>query len=169
MAEPVPPPDLDAVAAAFIASAAQFVIVGGFAVIANRYVRATEDVDLLVPEDATNDERCVTALTALGALRTHDRRPVEIEMLAGSSHLRVQSDAGLIDVMREGAPPLDYATAARTALPADLGHGEFLVAGLPTVVAMKRLADRPQDRNDLLALKAEHGELPIVPVPGLDD
>ncbi len=44
-----------------------------------------------------------------------------------------------------------------------------MVAGLRTVVAMKRLSGRPRNRNDLAELEAEHGELPIDPVPGLDD
>ena len=32
-------------------------VVGGFAVIANRFVRATEDIDFLVPDDAENDRQ----------------------------------------------------------------------------------------------------------------
>ncbi len=168
MAELVPSPDLGAVTAAFVAPAADFVVVGGFAVIANRYVRATQDVDLLIPDDRSNDERCVSALRALRAVRTHDLRPADLELVAASPHLRVHTDAGLVDLIREGEPPLDYAAAARSALSADLGGGAFLIAGLETIVAMKRLADRPQDRNDLLALEAEHGELPIVRIPGLD-
>lgn len=168
MAGRIPPPDLAAVTAAFLAAGVKFVVVGGFAVIANRYVRATQDVDLLVPDDRSNDERCASALRALRAVRTRDGRPADVELVAASPHLRVQTDAGLVDLIREGDPPLGYATAARSALSADLGGGAFLIAGLETIVAMKRLADRPQDRNDLLALESEHGELPIVPVPGLD-
>lgn len=169
MAEPLPAPDLDGVTAAFIATGARFVVVGGFAVIANRYVRATEDVDLLIPDELANDERCAAALGDLAAHRTRDGRPADLTLLAGSPHLRVRTRAGLVDLIREGEPPLDYATAARHALRADLGRGPVLVAGLPTVVAMKRLADRPQDRNDLLALEAEHGDLPLLAVPGLDE
>ncbi len=169
MADPLRAPDLEAVTAAFARAAARFVVVGGFAVIANRYVRATRDVDLLIPDDRANDERCVAALVSLRARRARDDRPVDLELLDGSAHLRASTDGGLVDLIREGESPLDYASAARNALRADLGAGPFLVAGLVTIVAMKRLADRPQDRNDLLALEAEHGDLPIVLVPGLDE
>ena len=52
---------------------------------------------------------------------------------------------------------------------ADYGGVEFRVAGLSSIVAFKRLAGRPRDRNDLAELEEIHGELPIEPLPGLDD
>lgn len=45
---------------------------------------------------------------------------------------------------------------------------EFPVAGLSSIVGFKRLAGRPQDRQDLERLAEIHGELPIEPIPGLD-
>ncbi|MEX2195610.1 MAG: hypothetical protein WD844_10025 [Thermoleophilaceae bacterium] len=162
------PPDLEAVTRAFLSARARFVVIGGFAVVANRHVRATRDVDLLIPGDADNDASCVAALQALGGVRDHDSRPVTAEMLVGQPHLRAHTEAGLVDIVREGRPPLDFATVWDRALISDLGHGEFRLAGLASIVAFKRLAGRPQDRNDLLALEAEHGPLPIEPIPGLD-
>ncbi len=55
-------PELDAAAAAMVAEGANFVVIGGFAVIANRFVRATEDIDFLVPDDADNDRRVLATL-----------------------------------------------------------------------------------------------------------
>lgn len=121
MPQPVPPPDLAAVTAAFLGAGARFVVIGGFAVIANRHVRATRDVDLLIPDDPLNDAACVVALDGLDAVRTRDDRPVDVSMLEGSAHLRAVGRGGLIDLVREGAPPLDYATVASRALRADLG------------------------------------------------
>lgn len=44
------------------------------------------------------------------------------------------------------------------------------VADLPHLVAFKRLAGRPHDRVDLDELAALNGgELPILPLPGIDD
>ena len=43
-----PDPELDAAAAAMAGEGARFVVIGGFALIANRFVRATEDIDFLV-------------------------------------------------------------------------------------------------------------------------
>lgn len=162
-------PELDVAAAAMVAEGARFVVVGGFAVIANRYVRATEDVDFLVPDDDENDERVLAALRRLNATRQRDGEPARLEHLIGQTHLRVDSAAGIIDVMRGGHPPLDYETVEERAVRADYGDVEILVAGLSSIVGFKRLADRPRDRNDLLGLAEIHGELPHEPIPGLDD
>jgi hypothetical protein len=68
-------PELDVAAAAMVAAAARFVVIGGFAVIANRFVRATEDIDFLVPDDPANDRRVLAALCALRAVRQRDDAP----------------------------------------------------------------------------------------------
>jgi uncharacterized nucleotidyltransferase DUF6036 len=161
-------PELDVAAAALVGGGARFVVIGGFAVIANRYVRATEDIDLLVPDDADNDLRVIAALRGLDGVRQQDDAPLQEEHLLGREHLRARTSAGLIDVLREGVPPLDYETVEQRAMRADYGGVEILVAGLRTIVGFKRLSDRPRDRNDLLALEEIHGDLPIDPIPGLD-
>ena len=163
-----PDPELDVVAAALVAEGARFVVVGGFAVIANRYVRATEDVDLLVPDDEENDRRVLTALRKIDGVRSWDEAALRNEHLLGQPNLRVRTKAGMIDVLRGGAAPLDYETVEQRAMRADYEGLEILVASLSSVVGFKRLADRPRDRNDLLALEEIHGELPDEPIPGLD-
>lgn len=169
MAAAVPGPDLRAVTAALLGAGARFVVIGGFAVVAHRHVRATEDVDLLIPDGLEDDARLLAGLRALEATRLGSERPLVAAEVAGVEHLRVRSRAGLVDLVREGAPPLDFASVSAEALRADLGDGEFLVAGLAALVAFKRLAGRPLDRQDLEALEAEHGELPLLPLPGIDD
>lgn len=163
-----PDPDLRAVTAAMLAAGARFVVIGGFAVIAHRHVRATEDVDLLIPDGALGDERCLKGLRALEAVRFETGRAVALADLAGREHLRVRSRGGLIDLVREGPPPLDFSSVSQGALRADVGDGEFRIAGLAALVAFKRLAGRARDRQDLEALAEEHGDLPKLPVPGLD-
>ncbi len=158
-------PDLRAVTGAFVVAAARFVVIGGFAVVAHRHIRATEDVDLLVPDDSDNDERCLNALRALGAHRLGSDRELAAMDLESRAHLRVASRGGLIDLLREGESPLDFESASADALSADLGDGGFLVAGLATIVALKRLAGRPRDRQDLEALAEEHGPLPMLALP----
>jgi hypothetical protein len=161
-------PDLASVTAAFLRAGASFVVIGGFAVIANDYVRATEDVDLLVPDDSDNDIAIDRALNALGASWPDSDRPYKSGEIRGRDHTRLWTQHGLIDLLREGAPPLDFVSVRDHALRSDLGDGEFLLAGLASLVAFKRLAGRPRDRSDLAELEAIHGELPVEPVPGLD-
>ena len=161
-------PELDVAAGAMLGAGARFVVIGGFAVIANRFVRATEDVDFLVPDDPANDRRVLAALRKLGGIRQRDAVPVRDEHLLGQEHLRVVTDAGLIDLLRGGTPPLDFETVASDAIQADYGGLVFPVASLRSIVGFKRLADRPQDRQDLERLAEIHGPLPADPIPGLD-
>lgn len=147
---------------------ARFVIIGGFAVIANQFVRATEDIDLLIPDDVENDERVLEALRALNSVRASDDSRLTGSMLIGQENLRVKSDAGLIDLIRGGPPPLDFDTVEAAAIEGSFGGPRFKVAGLRSIVAFKRLAGRPRDRLDLEALAEIHGELPVDPIPGLD-
>jgi hypothetical protein len=168
MSRPFVDPDLAAVTAALLRARAEFVVIGGFAVIANDFVRATEDVDFLIPDAAGNDRALDVALAALDAHWLSPERPFAAGDLADREHSRLSTRAGLIDLLREGAPPLDFATVRGNAHEADLGAGRFHVAGLSSLVAFKRLAGRPRDKADLDELREIHGELPIDPLPGLD-
>jgi hypothetical protein len=161
-------PELDVAVAAMAAEKARFVVVGGFSVIANRFVRATEDIDFLAPDDDDNDRCILRALLSLGGTRLRDDEPLEEKHLIDQAHLRAKTNAGIIDIIRGGLPPLDYGTVEKRAMRADYGGVEFLIAGLSSIVGFKRLADRPRDRNDLIGLEEIHGELPIEKIPGLD-
>jgi hypothetical protein len=161
-------PELDVAAAAMVRAGGRFVVIGGFAVIANRFVRATEDIDFLVPDDADNDRRVLAALRELDAVRHRDEQPLRDAHLLGQSHLRAITNAGVVDIVRGGAPPLDFETVAADAMRADYDGLEFPIASLRSIVGFKRLADRPQDRQDLERLAEIHGELPEDSIPGVD-
>jgi hypothetical protein len=162
------PPDLPGVLSAFERAGARYVVIGGFAVIANEYVRATEDTDLLIPDDSSNHELVVRALDDLGARVTRSGESVDAALIARRSHLRLDSDRGIVDLLKEGEPPLDFATVLAGSLEAEIRGVPTRFAGLASLVAFKRLANRVKDRQDLEALREIHGELPIQPVPGLD-
>jgi hypothetical protein len=143
-------------------------VIGGFSVIYHGHIRATKDSDLLVPDGPEADEAILRFLARADAARLHDGKRLSLEEVAGAEHLRLSSRHGIVDIMRGGLPPLDYATVARRALD-DVWEGQVVrVAALPSVVGFKRLAGRPQDKQDLSDLEALYGELPIEPIPGLD-
>src|ERR1041384_7733883 len=106
----IPDPELDVAVAAMVGEGARFVVVGGFAVIANRFVRATEDIDFLVPDDEDNDRLILAALRSLDGVRHRDDAPLGEEYLIGQTHLRAKTGAGIVDIIRGGLPPLDYET-----------------------------------------------------------
>ena len=164
------PPELGDIVAAFDAAGAPCVVIGGFAVIANRYVRATEDTDLLIPDDDAAVAPIMAALEALSARFLHDGRPVTAADLVAHEHLRLDcGPSGILDLLKGGVPPLDYDSVAAAAIEARLGGHDVWFAGLASLVAFKRLAGRPRDRLDLEELERIHGPLPILPVPGLDE
>ena len=101
-------PDPVRLARALNDAGARYLVIGGFAVIAHQYVRATEDTDLLVPADADNVAPLRSAFTRLEArVRLTGEAPTEAE-LASAAHLRVETRAGMVDLVREGDPPLDF-------------------------------------------------------------
>jgi len=162
------PPDLPGVVRAFNVSEALHVIIGGFAVIAHRHIRATEDSDLLIPDDAENDDRVLNALRALEAHRM-DGAAVTGRDVSDRPHLRVEcAQHGFVDLLREGVAPLDFGSVLDDSIAAEVRGVPMRFAGLASLVALKRLAGRPRDRQDLEALEQIHGPLPIRPVPGLD-
>jgi hypothetical protein len=162
-------PDLSGVVADANASGLDYVVIGGFAVIAHGYFRATKDSDLLVPDGPETDEAILRFLDRVGATRFSDGKVLNAEDVAGAHHLRVDSRHGVIDIMRGGLPPLDYETVAEQAVEGSWRESPFRVASLRSLVGFKRLANRLGDRVDLERLEQVNGELPIDPIPSLDE
>ncbi len=161
-------PDLIGVVADARAAGLENVVIGGFSVIYHGYVRATKDSDLLVPDGPEADAAVLRFLDRVDGRRLRDDKVLEIDDVANAEHLRVNTRHGIVDIMRGGLPPLDYATVAERSETTDWDGQPVRVAGLPSVVGFKRLAGRLQDQLDLSELEAIYGELPIEPIPGLD-
>lgn len=162
----VTPDEVIDLANALAAAQVRYLVVGGLAVIANGHVRFTQDIDLVVDFDGTNEVLCIEVLASLGfqprapvplrawvdsALRDAWRR--DKDMLAFSvwrDHRGVQQE---IDLFLHH--PFPFAPAWERALWKTPGPG---AAPLPfvdraTLIAMKRAAGRPQDLVDALALE----------------
>jgi hypothetical protein len=162
-------PDLAGVVADANAVGLDHVVIGGFAVIAHGYLRATKDSDLLVPDGSDADAAILRFLERIDARRFSDDKVLTESDISGGDHLRVDSRHGVIDIMRGGLPPLDYETVSARAIEGTWRGAPFRVAALSSLVGFKRLADRGQDRVDLENLARVNGELPIDPIPGIDN
>jgi len=157
-------PDPVRLARAFNEAGARYIVIGGFAVIAHQYVRATEDTDLLVPADTDNVEPLRSAFERLDAVVARTGAAATDAQLAHAAHLRLDTVAGTVDLVREGDPPLDFRSGFGDRLTVELDGVEIPVAGLALLTTLKRLADRPQDRVDLDQLERLHGPLPSLPL-----
>lgn len=161
-------PDLAGVIVDANAAGLPYVVIGGFAVIAHGYLRATKDSDLLVPDGPDADAAIARFIELSEAHRYPDGKQLNEGDIRDAHHLRVDSRHGVIDIMRGGLPPLDYETVSARAVEATWRERPFRVAALRSLVGFKRLSGRPGDRVDLENLENANGELPIDEIPGLD-
>ena len=169
MSHPEPSgPDLDGVVADANAVGLPYVVIGGFSVIANGFVRATKDSNLLVPDGAAADSAILRFLERIEATRLHDDKVLAEDEITAAHHLRVRSRHGIVDLLRGGSPPLDFETVSSRAIEGEAGGEPAKFASLRSIVGFKRLAGRPQDRRDLEELEALNGKLPEDEIPGLD-
>jgi predicted nucleotidyltransferase len=138
-----------------------YVVVGGIAVIVHGYVRPTEDLDVLVPQRPEIGEALRTLLSDWGATRP-DGSALPDALFDGDHNVRARTRDGVIDLIPEGAPPLDFESVLETARLVEIDGIETRVCDLGHLAAFKRLAGRLRDRADLAELEAAHGKLPDV-------
>lgn len=136
-----------------------FVVIGGHAVSAHGYERATRDVDIVFSTDRDSCDRLADLLRRLDAavriadLPAPDGR-ITGDWLAGGGHFVFATAYGMLDALSWIAG-LDHAALQSRALTAELSDGtELRICGYDDLVAMKRMADRPRDREDLGELDA---------------
>jgi hypothetical protein len=149
------------------AAAVRYLIVGGLAVTAHGYVRLTQDVDIVVDFDGTNEQRAIATLKNLGY---RPRIPLPIESFCAPANreswardkdmivFSVAKDLTEIDLFLHH--PFAFATAYQRAYRAALDEAGTVIAtfiGLDDLIAMKRAVGRPVDLLDadqLTALRA---------------
>ncbi len=140
----------------------RFVLVGGLAVNAWGYLRATRDVDM-VPDPATeNLARLDSLLKELGGRvevegRLLDSTAISTFLRTGDRAL-VVTELGHVDVLQglPQVPPFDVLDAEATDV--DLDGLKVRVCSIGHLRAMKRASKRPRDRDDLEALEAARGD-----------
>lgn len=141
-----------------------YVVIGGFAVAAHGFVRATKDLDIVPSAEADNLERLAEVLRDLGAelFGTEDFAPDEFPFdpldpaqLAEGGNFLLLTRFGRLDMM-QWVPGIDadqaYETLRRSAVATELEGHPVLVCSRADLITMKRTAGRPQDLVDLREL-----------------
>ncbi len=137
-----------------------YVAVGGFAVIAHGYVRATADIDLVARQDEDNLVRLAAAFDELDArLRGVDADlldidPTDPEALASGASFTLDTDAGPIDYLNDVPGADDYERLRERAVETTAAGALVRVVGLDDLIRMKRASGRPQDLRDIANLSA---------------
>jgi predicted nucleotidyltransferase len=141
----------------------RYLIVGGVAVVLHGHLRTTADLDLWIELE---DENLRGAVRCLHALGFRPRAPVSIDDLASAERRREWVEQkGLvvfslwhpdhpleIDVfVRE---PFDFSEADSRASDVTLEATKARVIGLADLIAMKEKVGRPEDREDVAALRS---------------
>ena len=121
---------------------ARYVVVGGMAVIHAGFVRATEDIDLLVDASADNFERIREALSVLPDQAVRDVQPTDLERY---TVVRV-ADEVVVDLMRS-ACGVEYAEAA-TAIESAVLQGVAVPFASPELLLKLKRTVREKDAVD---------------------
>lgn len=136
----------------------RFVLVGGLAVNAWGYIRATRDIDLVPDPDAENLVKLNEVLVAVGGKvnangRLLDSAAIKTFLRTGDLTV-VVTDLGRVDVL-QGLPQVPtFAVLDAAATNVELEGTHVRVCSLEHLLAMKRASERPRDRDDLEALEA---------------
>jgi hypothetical protein len=136
----------------------RFVAVGGLAVGAWGYVRATKDLDLVPDPALDNLERLATLLHGLGGkVEVADGQltgdAIRAFLKTGDRTL-VVTDLGRVDVI-QGHPQIPaFETLDANATTVEVEGLPLRVCSFDHLLEMKRASNRPRDRDDLESLEA---------------
>jgi len=137
-------PDFRDILSAFIEHRVEFLVVGGYAMAAHRFPRATKDLDLWVRPHADNAERVLHALDTFGA----PRHGLTAEDLATEGTIyQVGVPPNRVDVITKvDGVQFDQAWTGRVNV--DIDGILIPVIGRSHLIANKRKVGRPQDLVD---------------------
>ncbi len=140
----------------------RFVLIGGLAVNAWGYLRATRDVDLVPDPSSGNLAKLDDLLKSLDGKVDVGGRLLDADSIATflrtGDRTLVVTDLGYVDVL-QGLPQIPpFSALDEQATDVDLDGLVVRVCSLEHLLEMKRASDRPRDKDDVDALEAAQGE-----------
>lgn len=140
-----------------------FVVVGGIAVVRHGVVRATRDIDLVV-EPSDEATVILRALVSSWEATFASGAPIDVGRVVAGHLVPLRTPFAYVDVLPERPPPLSYAELAARADVKRVDGEAVPICSLADLVALKRIAGRPRDEQDLADLERAHGSLPPPPI-----
>lgn len=131
---------------------ARYVVVGGIALNLHGLMRATLDIDLLIPKDAKN---AAAVLDALKGLTFGIARELDAEEVA-KKPITIIGDMPRVDLLTV-ANKVKFEEAIRKAKQVRIGGVKIVYADFDTLIKTKE-TDRLQDRADIERLKKIHSK-----------
>lgn len=151
--ENLPPkaPDLRRLLGPLVSHGVNFVVIGGMAGIARGSSYPSFDLDIAYSRDKANVRRLVSALEEIGVrLRGgSDDLPFQLDerSIENGANFTFVTPFGDLDILADVAGVRDYEDLAGGSEEKDIFGLAVRVAALDHLIAMKRAANRPKDRN----------------------
>ena len=149
--------------AALETASVRYVVAGGFAVNLHGFLRATQDLDLLIDLDPANATLAMSTLTAFGM---QPRVPVPASDFIDAEKRRDWFENRNMVVFQLVHPkqpflsvdvfirnPIDFDALWKRAMVVQLGATPCRIVGLDDLIAMKAAAGRPVDLRDIDELR----------------
>jgi uncharacterized nucleotidyltransferase DUF6036 len=143
---------------------ARYVVVGGLATVLHGYARLTADIDMIVDLDPPELEKTLEAMSALGL---RPRAPVDPLAFADAEVRRNWIEEKGMTVFSFWDPqvpmrevdlfvehPIPFAELWQRSELVHLDVTAVRIASISDLIALKRLAGRPEDLQDIEALEA---------------
>ncbi len=154
------PFDPERIFGALMAHAVEFVLVGALAARMQGFPRMTADADLTPKRTPENLERLAAALRGLDARVYTESVPEGLAFDCSAAALgradlwNLVTDAGRVDLIFTPSGTGGFDDLAPRALTFTVYGGTLRAARLEDILRSKEAADRPQDRQDALVLRA---------------
>ena len=136
----------------------RYVVIGGVAMHLHGASNLTFDMDISFARDRENTVMLATTLSA------HRARPrgfpadlpfvIDAQTFRNSTNLTLDTDWGAFDLLAEPDGVDGFAGLWERAVTMQVEEMRVRVASIPDLIAMKRAADRPKDREHIMQLEA---------------
>jgi hypothetical protein len=147
---------------ALAAGGVDFVVIGGIAVMAHGFVRATADTDITANPGMANLERLAAVLRDLEAVLPGADPiagdPSSARALSFGGNPRFETRLGRLHIVQSPAGAPAYDAMMSRAETVKLDDLELRICSYSDLVAMKEATARSQDRLDLAALREARAE-----------